>query len=452
MAGSGGGSGATWQEAASEADVVVVGAGVAGLSAAAALRETGLRCAVLEAGGRIGGRAWTARPTALGGAPFDHGASWLHAAARNPLVPIARRHGDPLIDSDAVRSRRTVVDGRFASEEELAAYDRAEARFQAAMEARLAAGGPDVSLGEAADPLRDDPWTATVEAWEAPVIAAADARALSLRDWHDNLLEGGNLAIGGGLGAFVARRLGPMAGDVALSAPATRIAWDRPGAVRVETPRGTVQAASCVVTVSTGVLAAGRIAFDPPLPVPVREAIDALPMGLLTKIALRAAGVDRLGLPGNCGIDRRLGRAGEPMMPVIAWPFGMDHLIGFVGGAAAWDLAHGGAAAALDFARAELRRMFGARADRALAADGLVTDWGTDPRFLGAYAYARPGHAAARRRLAQPLAGGRLVFAGEACHAGLAGTVGGAFLSGREAAGHAALAARRPHAHAAAGR
>jgi monoamine oxidase len=59
----------------------------------------------------------------------------------------------------------------------------------------------------------------------------------------------------------------------------------------------------------------------------------------------------------------------------------------------------------------------------------------TDPLACGAYAYARPGCADARRTLGAPIAGGRLVFAGEATRVdGLAGTVGGAFLAGREAA------------------
>ena len=65
----------------------------------------------------------------------------------------------------------------------------------------------------------------------------------------------------------------------------------------------------------------------------------------------------------------------------------------------------------------------------------MVTGWGTDPFSLGAYAYARPGCADGRGVLAQPLAGGALAFAGEACRVdGLAGTVAGAWLSGRDAA------------------
>jgi monoamine oxidase len=79
--------------------------------------------------------------------------------------------------------------------------------------------------------------------------------------------------------------------------------------------------------------------------------------------------------------------------------------------------------------------MFGARADAIFAEGGFTTDWGTDPHHLGAYSYARPGGAGARAALAQPIAGGQLLFAGEACRTdGMAGTVGGAVLDGRRAA------------------
>ena len=84
--------------------------------------------------------------------------------------------------------------------------------------------------------------------------------------------------------------------------------------------------------------------------------------------------------------------------------------------------------------------MLGAGADRALG-PGVVSQWGGDPAYLGAYAYATPGHADARATLGEPLGGGRLIFAGEATRTdGLAGTVGGAWLAGVEAARVAAAA------------
>jgi monoamine oxidase len=131
---------------------------------------------------------------------------------------------------------------------------------------------------------------------------------------------------------------------------------------------------------------------------------------------------------------RQVRRFGDPFMSFIAWPRGTDHVIGFVGGDAAWKLAPD-PAAATDFARAEWRALFGAEADSNFAPGSFTTDWGTDPYNLGAYSYARPGGAGARAALTLPLGDGRLLFAGEACRTdGLAGTVGGAVLDGRRAA------------------
>ena len=408
-------------------DIVIVGAGVAGLAAAATLRQGGMPCRVLEAAGRLGGRAWTAYPPALGGVAFDMGASWLHAAQRNPLAAAAKAAGETLIDSEAARTRITMRPGRRVSPDEAAAYDEAGQAFHRLTQQHL--HGPDTSLADAVA-ASDHPWMSAVLNWEAPIIAAADARALSLHDWHANLLEGANLEIPGGLGAFIQRHF--TAKDVTLDTPVTAIAWDGNGA-RITTSRGVINAAACIVTVSTGILASGAIAFTPRLPIPVQEAIAGLPMGLLNKVAFRAAGADRLGLPDSCGIDQFVAAIDDSAMTFIAWPHGQDHAIGFMGGSAAAGLDH--ASAAEDFARSQWRGLFGARADAAFTRDAVVTRWASDPLALGSYAYARPGQAGARAILATPLADGRLVFAGEATRTdGLAGTVGGAYLSGVQAA------------------
>ncbi|MBV8397885.1 MAG: FAD-dependent oxidoreductase, partial [Acetobacteraceae bacterium] len=338
-----------------EYDVVVIGAGVAGLAAASILREQGRHHIVIEASGRVGGRAWTTRPAALGGAVFDHGAVWLHAADRNPLAEIAEKSGERPIDANELRCRRTFTDGHWASEAELADYDQSWKRFEEAA-ARLAGPGlPDVTLAEVARQLPDDPWALTVETWEGPIIEAADADQLSLEDWRRNALSGGNLMFEGGLGDFIAGRLGSGA-DVRLNTRATCVRWKGPGgAVAVETDAGTLRASSCIVTVSTGVLAAGGLRFDPGLPPAVGDCIAALPMGLATKVALRATRTDRLDLPPFCLVDGRVTRSGQPTMIFSFWPFGRDHVIGWIGGGASWDLMREGPNAAVDFARSELR-------------------------------------------------------------------------------------------------
>jgi monoamine oxidase len=415
----------------SDVDVVVIGAGLAGLGAATALRAAGRSALVLEASDRIGGRAWTTHPAQLGGAWFDMGAVWLHSAEINPLVPIARAAGDTLLRSDELRVERTFVGTREATAEEYADYAGAWQRYEDRA-ADILRTRDDVPMAEVARSMPDDPWAVTVETWEGPIICCASADEFSLRDWYRNVLSGSNLVPQGGIGAFVARRLGEGL-DIRCATPATKLTWNGPG-VTVETPRGRVTARSAIVTVSTGVLAAGGITFDPPLPPEVLSSIHALPMGLAMKVALRATGPDRLDLPLHCSVDRQVKRSGDPTMGFQCWPYKRDYVQGWVGGPVAWELARAGEAAAVDFALGQLRALFGGRVDRLFGGgQTLVTRWDADPFVRGAYSFVRPGDADARVALARPLADGRLLFAGEACHNGMAGTVAGAWISGQDA-------------------
>lgn len=414
-----------------EADVIVVGAGVAGLAAAHTLRAMGRTVIVLEAACRVGGRAWT---VPVAGAAFDLGATWLHDAARNPLVDIARQHGVALIDADVARTRRLLVDRRAATAADEAAYAAAAERFETLALAAAEAGDP--ALADAVATMADDPWLATVETWEAAQIAAADARDFSVRDWRDNALDGANLWLADGIGRFCERVLAPMAGAILLDHTVNSVRWG--DGVLVATSRGVFQARSCIVTVSTGVLAAGRLDFDPALPAGTRDAIAGLPMGLLSKVAVEGDWPDRLGMAAGTSIRQRVAARYAPTMSFHCWPNGHDYISGFVGGPTAWALARAGDDAMRDFVRARFGALLGTDAAARITRITL-SGWGTDPLHLGAYCYARPGAAGARATLGAPLGGGRLIFAGEATRTdGLAGTVGGAWLAGVEAAGRAA--------------
>lgn len=414
-------------------DAVVVGAGAAGLAAAATLRAGGRSVLVLEAAARIGGRAFTAYPPELGGVWFDMGAMWLHDADRNPLTARAIAAGIPLVSTDPIRQERSQIGARILTAAEDAEYAAAWARFDAAAGPLLDPSLPDPPLAAVLAHLPDDPWAHTVAAWEGSVIAAADAERLSLRDWHRNRLGGRNLVPEGGIGAFVAGHLGTGLA-VRCQCPVRCIRHGGPGGrVVVETAQGDITAKAVIVTVSTGVLAAGGIAFDPPLPAVTQQAIADLPMGLALKIVLRARDAERFGLAEHTALDYRVG-PGEALMPYQCWPFGRDYIQAWLGGEAAWQAARAGDAAAGQMALDRLADLLGGQV-RAHVAPVLVTRWDADPWARGVYCYAVPGAVDARAELGLALSDGHLWLAGEGCATdGLAGTLGGAWHSGERAA------------------
>jgi monoamine oxidase len=422
-----------------QVDALVVGAGVAGIAAARALRARGLSCVVLEAKNRIGGRAYT---DATG---FDHGASWLHQAHDNPLTAFAEALGFETVDHDKLRQRLLFTEGRFATTAERRAFAAAEDHFWRVIEAAATDGAPDRPASDAAPQGgRFDPLVAH---WEGAQICAAELARMSLHDFAATALDGPNLLLRRGLGTLVATLAEGL--PIQLNAPVAQLNW---GGKEVEASGafGRIRARAAIITVSTGVLAQGGIAFMPYLPVEKREAINALPLGLLSKLAFSIPP----GVLPEFGAFASLRRdiAGPDDRPIswIARPFGAQVMLAFIGGSLAWELSRAATRATEAHARAEFARVFGAEAAAALGPP-IITEWGADPHFLGSYSHAIPGAQAARRVLGEPLGDGRLIFAGEACHPRYAATVAGAWLTGEAAAqqlegGRGAVAKLSKHA------
>ncbi len=404
-------------------DVVVIGAGSAGLSAARTLIAAGKTVVVIEAANRIGGRAWTESDTF--GVPFDHGCSWITAAVNNPYMDLARQWQFELRDHSNAAEVFFVGDRR-ANGSERKKYDRSWSTIQRAV-SKAGRDGLDVAASTVIP--KDLEYSGISQSWIGPMDWGVDFKDLSTKDNFESADAPPSYMVKEGHGAIVAR-LGEGL-PVELNAPATRIDWSGNG-VAVETPAGTIRARACIVTVSTGVLAAESIRFDPPLPDWKLSAINNVPMGLLAKVTLQFDG-NQLGFQSNNWLTYWV----PDEMPAeacyfLTWPFEFDIMIGFVGGEFGWQLSAAGTETAVDFALGEVVKMVGSKA-RDHFVKGHLTGWAGDPWTRGAYATARPGHYEARARLAEPL-GDRLFFAGEAVAGAYVALCGGAYMSGKAVA------------------
>ena len=402
-------------------DVVIVGAGAAGLSAARTLMAAGKSVLVLEAMNRTGGRAFAEAETF--GVPFDWGCAWIHSADRNPLFPLAKRWGYEVVYQQPDLDRIYYgFEARRFTEDELRRTKAAERWI--GTEAERAARERDGAVSELVKITTPEEEAAAT--YVGPMDMAVDLNALSIRDYADQAELEPNYLVPAGYGNVV-RRLGDGV-PVSLATPVKRIRYGGQG-VALETDKGEVRARACIVTCSTGALASGYICFDPPLPVWKAAAIAEVPMGLLAKIPLLIDG-ERFGLAPNEDILLEL--PGLQDIYFLCFPFNSNMMIGFVGGAFGWQLSAAGKDAAVDFARQSLRRIFGERAaDRVVKAD--FTRWASNPWVRGAYSAALPGKFASRAEIARPIAD-RVFFAGEAMAGPFAQTSGGAVLSGEATA------------------
>jgi monoamine oxidase len=413
-------------------DVAIVGAGAAGLAAAARAYELGLSCYLLEAKPRIGGRVHTDRESL--GVPWDRGAHWLHSADVNPLTKIADELGHAYV------ARPRAFDGHFhlgtgwAKGDEYRAYREA---FEEAEASAVAAGreGRDIAALDVMD--NGSRWARMVHHIFTAIssVPPSDISTADLAAYRDT---GANWPLVQGYGALLEALYARL--PVELSTPVTAI--DTNGvAILIETPRGTVRARSLIVTVSTNVLASGAIRFTPELPPRLQAALYDVPTGHANKAAFRFKR-DVFGLPDMSYVNFMDERdAARPACSFQIKPFGQDLAIAYLGGDLAENLDRAGEAEMTAFARAALSDMFGADIFRELSGTA-ATSWTSDPRTLGAYSCARPGHAHERAVLAEPVSE-RFFLAGEAVSADWYSTVHGAHLTGIAAAERADAYLRR---------
>lgn len=415
--------------------VVVIGAGISGLIAAAALDDDGREVIVLEARDRPGGRTWTAE---VAGAPVDLGGAWIHGPRGNPIALLLE--GLQQTWTDDAPEPGPFIDYTGA------AYSRAEQRRAMRFAEQMLAsadwlpeelGVDDLTVADAAAHLLGDEEGLSrrirefmaQELFTALDIGGSADDASLIGAWYGEEFPGGDAVPDGGYGRLVDLLAEGL--DVRLSEPVTEIDWSEE-TIRITTPAGTYETTHVIITLPLGVLQSGDVTFTPPLPDDKQAAIDALAMGSLEKVILRFD--EQFWLEDGqtfTFLDAEPGRF--PSCTDFTAHAGAPTLACFTGGTFSQESRE-------DLTEAEIVAGTLENLAAALGRDVpepvgfAVTDWHSDPFSQGSYSYLPIGSStSAFTAMAAPV-DGRLLFAGEHTAEDYYQTVHGALISGlREA-------------------
>jgi monoamine oxidase len=431
-----------------EQRLVVIGAGMAGLACADCLVAASVDVLVLEARDRVGGRVWTLYDLAEGW-PVEAGAMMVHGSDAS-LHRWIQEFGLRTRHVPILRGGRISINGRLRTTASFAVPSLGNLRTAAGILWTLPRAiaryrGPEITVAEFLATQKSSPVATrlvgtfygsvnAVEPEELSVpglIEEATAPSLGGLPWR-------NYQVREGFDQLALRRAATLGNRIRLRTRVDRIEWS-PRKVRVHAtgPGGpeTHEAAAVVVTVPLGVLKAGDIAFEPPLPEGKRRAIESLGYGDVIKILLLFDPAMKRTI---------LGRTTFLMDEDGGWYFFPHHgqrdgplvIEGMVGGHQARALSGRPEGEVVETLLGILQGMLPGIDLRAGLHKARVIDWTSDPLCRGAYTFPALGAGGTTRRaLAEPL-DGTLFFAGEATHSeGEFATAHGAVDSGVRAAG-----------------
>jgi monoamine oxidase len=389
----------------SEIDVVVIGAGIAGLATARGLAETGLRVELLEAAERVGGRVHTIR-IAGSDLPVELGAEFVHGRPQE-LIALIEEAGLTLFERDG--EFYSYENGQVKrSDWEDTAFDVLD-RLPDQGDQPFAQFRAEQNLSEKAS-TRVTNYVEGFNAADANIIGTAGLRK---QQQAEDAIDGDRVfRIREGydrLPLFLLDRFLSAGGRIHLKTAATALEWKR-GEIRVRTSNAALPefvARRAVIALPLGVLQAGSVSISPE-PEAAMKAVATLAMGSATRITLVfrerfwEAAAENLNF---------LFAASEPVP--VWWSSAPDRsatLTGWIGGPRA---AEGPAGEALrDTAMATLSTIFGRDDLDSLLLSWHAHDWQRDELSRGAYSYPPVGGVEASEVLAQPVED-TLYFAGE---------------------------------------
>jgi monoamine oxidase len=441
-----------------QCDVLVVGAGIAGLAAALALAERGVSVAVLEARDRVGGRMHTLYP---GGdnRPIELGAEFIHGKAPEIFerasqigLTIYELEGDSWASSRGRLQRNGDLNKAYATIlHEWLRWQGTDCSFQAFLDQRFA----------------DAQWEAAREMATRYVegFNAARADRVSMQWLH--MSERAALTIQGNRAFHLLRGYAALyewyrenlrTRQVAIhyETIVKEVRWSQNSVeMRAVTPAGETlppfSACAAIITLPLGVLQApsdalASVRFLPALPDSKRAAMQQFEMGHVVRVVLRfremfwdAEPSSRLHMP-----SLRFLTSDDHQIAIPTWwtayPLLMPQLTGWIGGTRALELVRLPASEIVSIALESLAHILGVQRsylETRLANPGSAyyfTNWSQDPFARGAYSYVLVNGLQAPEQLAAPVAG-TLFFAGEATNTeGHSATVHGALATGVRAA------------------
>jgi monoamine oxidase len=418
-----------------EVDVIVIGAGMAGIMAASELTKQGLKVLILEGRNRIGGRIWTDNRWDVS---LDLGAAWIQGSKGNPLTKLAQDFQVNTVPFDFDDSVVYTADGKELSSKKESRYEELFtelfAEIETFREKRENNDQSDISLQAALDEILKEEELNQEETQVLNFLLsttiedeyAGSLDDLSLYYWdQDGGFGGGDLIFPQGYEKLIqplAKKL-----NIKLNHLVEKVEWSEN--IKVTTNQGILQSKYVVITLPVGVLKAGKVEFSPPLPDDKQQVIEHLGMGVLNKVLLKFPEVFWDDVQALNYISKNRGEWGEWVNfdPILKKPI----LLAFNSANFAIKLEQYSDTQIIKEAMQVLTTIYG---DIPNPLDSIITRWHQDSFAYGSYSYMKIGSTSDDyKNLGKPIEN-KLFFAGEATSQQYPATVHGALLSGKRAA------------------